>query len=35
VPQSTVVEMEGPHLIVQTRPAEVWAAITEEFESAA
>jgi pimeloyl-ACP methyl ester carboxylesterase len=35
VPQSTVVEIEGPHLIVQTRPAEVWAAISEEFETAA
>jgi len=35
VPQSTVVEIEGPHLIVQTRPGEVWAAISEEFESAA
>ncbi len=35
VPQSTVVEIEGPHLIVQARPADVWAAISEEFESAA
>jgi pimeloyl-[acyl-carrier protein] methyl ester esterase len=35
VPQSTVVELEGPHLIVQTRPAEVWTVISEEFESAA
>ena len=33
--QSTVVEIEGPHLIVQARPADVWAAISEEFESAA
>lgn len=35
VPQSTVVEIEGPHLIVQARPTEVWAAISEEFETAA
>jgi pimeloyl-ACP methyl ester carboxylesterase len=35
VAQSTVVEIEGPHLIVQARPAEVWAAISEEFETAA
>ena len=35
VPQGTVAEIDGPHLIVQTRPAEVWAAISEEFESAA
>lgn len=33
--QGTIVELEGPHLIVQTRPREVWAAISEEFESAA
>jgi pimeloyl-ACP methyl ester carboxylesterase len=35
IPQSTVAEVEGPHLIVQTRPVEVWAAISEEFETAA
>lgn len=35
MPQSTVVEIEGPHLIVQARPAEVWEAISEEFETAA
>lgn len=35
IPQSTVVEIDGPHLIVQARPADVWAAISEEFESAA
>ena len=35
VPQSTVAEIEGPHLIVQTKPTEVWAAISEEFETAA
>lgn len=33
--ESTVAEIEGPHLIVQTRPVEVWAAISEEFETAA
>ena len=35
VPQSTVAEIEGPHLIVQAKPVEVWAAISEEFETAA
>jgi pimeloyl-ACP methyl ester carboxylesterase len=35
VPFSTVVELDAPHLVVQTKPAEVWAAITGEFESAA
>ncbi|MGZ5381105.1 MAG: alpha/beta fold hydrolase [Thermoanaerobaculia bacterium] len=35
VPHGTVAEIEGPHLIVQTRPVEVWAAISEEFETAA
>ncbi len=35
IPESTVAEIEGPHLIVQTRPVEVWAAISEEFETAA
>lgn len=35
IPQGTVAEIEGPHLIVQTRPVEVWAAISEEFETAA
>lgn len=35
VPESTIAEIDGPHLIVQTRPAEVWEAISEEFETAA
>jgi pimeloyl-ACP methyl ester carboxylesterase len=35
VQDGSIVEIEGPHLIVQTRPAEVWAAISEEFETAA
>jgi pimeloyl-[acyl-carrier protein] methyl ester esterase len=35
VPRSTVVELDAPHLVIQTRPAEVWRAISEEFESAA
>ncbi|MFI5118937.1 MAG: alpha/beta fold hydrolase [Thermoanaerobaculia bacterium] len=33
--QSMVAEIEEPHFIIQTRPAEVWAAISEEFETAA
>jgi pimeloyl-[acyl-carrier protein] methyl ester esterase len=35
IKESTIAEIEGPHLIVQTRPAEVWEAISEEFETAA
>ncbi len=35
VPFSTVVELDAPHLVAQTKPAEVWDAISEEFESAA
>jgi len=35
VPRATVVELDAPHLVVQTKPAEVWDAITGEFESAA
>lgn len=35
VPFATVVELDAPHLVVQTKPAEVWDAITDEFESAA
>ena len=34
VPFGTVVELDGPHLIAQTKPAEVWDAISHEFESA-
>jgi pimeloyl-[acyl-carrier protein] methyl ester esterase len=35
LPFATVVEIDAPHLVVQTRPAEVWDAISDEFESAA
>jgi pimeloyl-ACP methyl ester carboxylesterase len=35
VPCSTLVELDAPHLVIQTKPAEVWGAISEEFESAA
>jgi pimeloyl-ACP methyl ester carboxylesterase len=35
VPCCTVVELDAPHLVVQTKPAEVWDAISDEFESAA
>ena len=35
IQDGAIAEIEGPHLIVQTRPAEVWAAISEEFETAA
>jgi pimeloyl-ACP methyl ester carboxylesterase len=35
VPSATVVELDAPHLVVQTKPAEVWKAISDEFESAA
>jgi pimeloyl-[acyl-carrier protein] methyl ester esterase len=35
VPFATVVEIDAPHLVVQTKPAEVWDAISDEFESAA
>jgi hypothetical protein len=30
-----VAEIDAPHLAVQVAPAEVWAAINEEFETAA
>lgn len=35
IPFSTLVELDAPHLVIQTKPAEVWRAISEEFESAA
>jgi hypothetical protein len=35
VPFSTLVELDAPHFVIQTKPAEVWSAISEEFESAA
>lgn len=35
VPFSTLVELDAPHLVIQTKPADVWRAISEEFESAA
>lgn len=35
VPRATVVELDAPHLVVQSRPREVWDAISDEFESAA
>jgi pimeloyl-[acyl-carrier protein] methyl ester esterase len=35
VPFTTVVELDAPHLVVQAKPAEVWDAISDEFESAA
>jgi len=35
VPFATVVELDAPHLVVQTKPQEVWDAISDEFESAA
>ena len=35
VPFATVVEFDAPHLVVQTKPAEVWDAISGELESAA
>lgn len=31
----TLVELDAPHLVIQTKPVEVWRAISEEFESAA
>jgi pimeloyl-ACP methyl ester carboxylesterase len=34
-PASTVVELPASHLVVQTHPAEVWSAISNEFENAA
>jgi pimeloyl-ACP methyl ester carboxylesterase len=35
VASSTVVDLDAPHLVVQTKPAAVWEAISDEFESAA
>jgi pimeloyl-[acyl-carrier protein] methyl ester esterase len=35
VPSHTLADLDGPHLIAQTRPAEVWKAISDEFETAA
>ncbi|HQQ76596.1 MAG TPA: alpha/beta hydrolase [Thermoanaerobaculia bacterium] len=35
VPFASVAELDAPHLVVQTKPAEVWDAISDEFESAA
>lgn len=35
VPFASVVELDAPHLVVQTKPREVWDAISDEFESAA
>lgn len=35
VPYSAVVDLDAPHLVAQTKPAEVWDAISDEFESAA
>jgi pimeloyl-ACP methyl ester carboxylesterase len=35
VPFASLVELDAPHLILQTRPAEVWSAISEEFQTAA
>ena len=35
IPFHTIAEIEGPHLIAQTRPADVWKAISDEFETAA
>ncbi len=35
VPFANVAELDAPHLVVQTKPAEVWDAISDEFESAA
>jgi len=35
IPYSTVVELDAPHLVIQSHPADVWAAITGEFSSAA
>ncbi len=32
---ASVVELDAPHLVVQTKPKEVWDAISDEFESAA
>ena len=35
VPFATLVELDAPHLVVQSKPREVWDAISDEFESAA
>lgn len=35
LPSHTLADLDGPHLIAQTRPAEVWKAISDEFETAA
>ena len=35
VPYSNTVELPAPHLVAQTQPSAVWAAITAEFENAA
>jgi pimeloyl-ACP methyl ester carboxylesterase len=35
VPFHRIADLDAPHLVVQTRPAEVWKAISEEFETAA
>lgn len=35
IPFHAAAEIDGPHLIAQTRPAEVWQAISDEFETAA
>ena len=32
---STLVELDAPHLVIQAKPAEVWDAISNEFETAA
>lgn len=35
VPHTIVVELDAPHLVIQTHPAEVWKAISDQFETAA
>lgn len=35
VPYTTLFQIEAPHLVVQTHPAQVWEAISEEFRTAA
>jgi len=35
IPFTTIAELQGPHLIIQARPTEVWTAISSEFASAA
>lgn len=34
-PFATLVELDAPHLVVQSKPREVWDAISDEFETAA